>query len=320
MDKSEFDINEEEFDSFLEMLRVPENEQTIVEIFATIEVLTGSGSESIPDMGVYEYDQEIDVMLGLNIGNSRKPIELSPEIMESTLKIYLDKLGESSIIADDIIEILLLCKNHRHNIKEFYDNAVSKIEDYIFESSNSISPKSHISINKPSIYLSFHILRAYLKAENGDFDGAKSIWNGLDQDWMLRVPHKQSHLLLHLFMSHLCTDEWDKASEYFGLLWGTTKSMTMSDRHSTSTLDDWTCAILILWFFILNCSAFCSYFRKHNKIRSSTYLSQKKLKIICNLDKKFILDLVTPAYYNKFRELHPELPEITSDSDIGLQK
>ena len=255
-------------------------------------------------------NREPNIIAGDLVGSMGIPLDIKPEDIDSTLNTCISKL-EDLTNADDLAELMVMCSSHNF---EAYRDAFYKIERHVFgDDPSSIFLEEGMVSKDSSIQLSFHMLRAYMRAEEGNFDNADRIWNELYPDWLDADEKKRTHFLLHLYMTNLCMNRWDDAFGFMKILWSTVKGMNASERHDYAAWDNWVCCLVVTWFFASHDGAFLQALRKEIGIYTIYYANQKKMILLKYLDPKFILELVSPQYYAKARSWGTNLPSIDTE-------
>ena len=266
----------------------------------------------VPDSLAKPVNHPVNIITGDLIGSLGSIPAVKPDKIKqtlSTIAAYVSTLSGDCKV-DELLQTIIACSDHSHLAYENYQKTFINVEKVLFTNpQTSIIFNNGISSNDLSNQLSFHMLRAYMRASEGNFSEADMIWDSLFPDW-LEIDNKKSHLLLHVYLINLCMYRWGKSFDIMRMLWASTKSMAAPARHNTATWDNWTCCLLVTWFFALHIPEFCRFFKKKTGIFNVYYLNQKKQFIWKYLNHRFVMDLVSPSYYTKAREFHSSLPLI----------
>lgn len=257
-----------------------------------------SGSQST---GNFSSREAQEGFLGDCLGRLGQPWTIKSSLVDITLEKYLEALKLECNV-DDWLQVV---RNTRAPDEEWHDRwktRVQESEQLLYLSNSSLILKDKYTASKIN-ELFFHIIRAYLRAEEGNFEAADIIWNELAKNWMNVDLYRQSNLLYHLFVTSLCTNQWDKALGYMKQLWSLVKSMDSILRHEHGAWDDWTTCLLVSWYFSSRCKTFLTYFRDYHNIQGAM-LIQKKGFLINHLHSDFLIGAASRPYYEKACKLN----------------
>lgn len=223
--------------------------------------------------------------------------------MEDVLAATFKKL-QTIKIADEWFYVTRRCTCM--DIHEY----VTASEDLIYESKTSTKMKNgYIALPISEIY--FHMLRAYARAREGKFVDAQILWTDIHENWLRHSSdYRKPFILLSLYLTSLCTDDWKQCMKYLKQFWSLVKFMDGTKRHAFGIWDEWTTCLIVSWFFMKHSADFRKVFCEDYLTQSSPFVFQKKSIILQNLNNSFIADVIPEAYYNKARELNSGLPEI----------
>lgn len=165
-------------------------------------------------------------------------------------------------------------------------------------------------IAQPLSELYFHMLRAYTRAEEGDFVTARKMWQGIHENWIQHAnDYRKPFILTALYLTSLSTNEWEQAMHYLRKMWSIIKFMDGVKRYAFGIWDEWITCIILSWFFAKH-TDYLYVFCKDYIEQSNPFVFQRKSIILENMKDSFITEVIPKAYYEKARQLNPGLPEI----------
>ena len=228
---------------------------------------------------------------------------ISKDEMENALAETFKKLPTTKM-ADEWFYVIRRCDDL--DVHEY----VIASEDLIYKSKTSTKiGNSYAALPLSELY--FHILRTYARAREGDFVSAHTLWVDIHENWLHHAnDYRKPFILSSLYLAELCVNEWKQCMRYLKQLWSLTKFMDGIKRHAFGIWDEWTTCLLVSWFFMKYSSDFRKVFCADYIAQAHPFIFQRKSIILKNLSNSFIADVIPEAYYNKARELNPELPEI----------
>jgi len=187
---------------------------------------------------------------------------------------------------------------------------IQKSEKLLYDSDTSLQLKEPYTAD---IYqeVTFHTIRAYLRAEEGDFDASLKIWDNLTS-WLEKLSLvRKSNLLFHLFKCYLCTNRFQKSYNYFCQHWYLIKYCSMSDRFNEGIWDNMSIMYMIMSFFIEHTDEYKLFLSTQDDIVFENLHKHKKVGLIYSLsyDHSWIVSQLSLDYYNKAREYFSTLPE-----------
>lgn len=234
-------------------------------------------------------------------------IGLNTTIPEQELKNVLSSTFQklqNIKTADEWFYVIRRCKNldiHKY---------VTASEILIYGSKTNTKISNGYTAS-PLSELYFHVLRAYARADELDFIAAQKLWTDIHENWLHRVnDYRKPYILSSLYLTSLCVNEWEQSMRYLKQLWSLIKFMDGIKRYAFGIWDEWTTCLLVSWFFMQHSPDFRKVFCADYIAQSDPFSFQRKSIILKNLNNSFISDVISEAYYNKARELNPELPEI----------
>lgn len=230
-------------------------------------------------------------------------IGLNPSIPESDMPNILARTFEKlqiSGIADEWFYIIRRCDSFNT------DDCVVESENLIYGSKTSTKIKNGYTA-LPLAELYFHVLRAYTRANEGDFVSAQTLWKDIHENWLHHASeYRKPFVLSSLYLTSLCINDWEQSMRYIKQLWSITKFMDGVKRHSMGVWDEWTVCLMVSWFFMKYSRDFQTVYYD----QTYPFVFQKKSIILQNLKDSFIADVIPKVYYDMARELNPQLPEI----------
>lgn len=161
----------------------------------------------------------------------------------------------------------------------------------------------------------FHTIRAYLRAEEGDFDASMEIFNSLDE-WLEDpdvnlVCIRRSNLIMHLFKAHMCMRDFDKSYMYFKKHWFLLKYAGPKSRINDGLWDNMMIMYMLMCFFIEYTDEFKIYLSTQQDLELDNLHKHKKVGLMHLLsnDHSWVVSQFSLPFYNKARSLLPTLPE-----------
>ncbi len=223
--------------------------------------------------------------------------------IENLLAITFKKL-QTLKIADEWFHVIRRCDGV--DVHEY----VIASEDLIYESKTSTKTKNgYVALPLSELY--FHILRAYARAYEGRFVDAQILWTDIHENWLHHAnDYRKPFILSLLYLTSLCTNDWQQGMKYLRQFWSIVKFMDGTKRHAFGIWDDWTTCLIVSWFFMKHSIAFRKVFCADYIAQANPFVFQRKSIILENLNDSFIAAVIPETYYNKARELNPELPQI----------
>jgi len=157
----------------------------------------------------------------------------------------------------------------------------------------------------------FHTIRAYLRAEEYNFDASLKILNQIiewSEDLSLV---RRSNLIMHLFKACLCTKDFEMSYKYFKDHWYLTKYSSEAERFNEGIWDNMMIMYMIMCFFIEYTDEYQLFLSTHGDIELENLHKHKKISIMYLLknDHSWIVSQLSLPFYNHARELMPTLPE-----------
>ncbi len=234
--------------------------------------------------------------IGLNTAISENEME---DVLAETFK----KL-RSTKMADEWFYVIRRCDH-----LDAHEYVIAS-ENLIYNSKTSTKIRDgYIALPMAELY--FHVLRAYARAREGDFQSAQVLWLDIHENWLHHAnDYRKPFVLTSLYLTGLCVREWKQSMRYLKQMWSLTKFMDGTKRHAFGIWDEWTTCLLVSWFFMQHSKDFTETFCANYITQAHPFNFQRKSIILKNLNNSFIADVIPEAYYNKARELNPKLPEI----------
>ncbi len=163
----------------------------------------------------------------------------------------------------------------------------------------------------PDLEIIFHTMRAYLRADEGDFVSAMRIWMDIHDNWLSKVYFlRKSATLAQLYKIFLCTNQVDLAISCFDKHWALLASTKRSDRFIGGLWDNHTAITLLHWAF----NAFVPEIKEAH-IRNLGITEQqleghkrKGLMPFFSEDIQWLVHICGKEYYDHARTLMPSLP------------
>ena len=149
-------------------------------------------------------------------------------------------------------------------------------------------------------------MRANRRIENGDFISAESILQIL-YDNLDEIPERQTNTLFYCFVHYLCTNQWDKSVQVIKRMWSIIKLMNDANRYNWGAWDDWFAVHVVIWFFSKHINNYVLFIGSNMNMHIGSIIGGRKYLLVPKT-KESIIDLISLAYYNKAKELNPELP------------
>lgn len=235
-------------------------------------------------------------------------IGMSPIITEQNIdQTIVDSF--SSLQRFKTADEWIILMKHAHICRIIYP-WINKSETLLFSSSNSTTMNEDYVATRFN-QLHFNLLRAYARAYENDFNSAKILLDQIANKWITEADeYRQPYFLRHLYTTSLCTKDWDNAMLYLDQLWLLIKFMDPNKRHAYGAWDEWTCCLIVTWIFMKYWKEFDQTVRKNYLLQSQPFRSQHKTTILKYLDINFLSEIIDQSYYNKARELNPNLPII----------
>ncbi len=155
----------------------------------------------------------------------------------------------------------------------------------------------------------FHIIRAYLRAEEGNIASSMKIWNQLYSTWLFRQhPQRKSNLLAHLYKVFMCTKELDMAAHCINKLWTEISITEQVKRYEYGMWDNLTNIFLVQWVFSYYVDEIASNLT--SELANFQILRHKRQEIaplICK-DTQWLVATCSRPFYDHARNLMPTLP------------
>lgn len=256
-----------------------------------------------------------------------EPIDPNFQVSDSKTTAWGDvgTVGISTIIPEDEMEVMLTTTFKKLQTIKIADEwfyvtrrcEILNIHEYVIASENLIygsktntkMKNGYIAQSLAEIY--FHMLRAYSRAQEDDFMTAQTLWVDIHENWLHHSnDYRKPFILLSLYLTSLCVNEWKQCMRYLKQFWSLIKFMDGTKRHAFGIWDEWTICLIVSWFFMKYSPDFRKVFCEGYLTQADPFCFQKKSIILQNLKHSFIAEIIPKAYYNKARELNPELPEI----------
>ena len=160
--------------------------------------------------------------------------------------------------------------------------------------------------------ISFHTIRAHLRAEEGHPELSVEIFEELIEDWFDNLPLiRKSNLLMHACLCFLCCQEWTKSYDCLQKHWGLLKYASPEDRDNLGIWDNEIIIREIYWFFMKHVADFRNFYASKAGITASSDLwKHKKTGLLWALsyDDTWVVGFCSLALYNHARTLMPDLP------------
>lgn len=219
----------------------------------------------------------------------------------------LDNIPLEEKNVDECLNVIRYCYNADFdNIGHYVELCVSKL----YSSSRSDELKKPYRAT-PMNETYFHLIRSEICASLNKWDDCGYLCDLIYKKWVHHVPgYRRPYILNNLYINALCTNQWDQSIKYLKHNWTLIKGVDAHKRHSFGLWDEWVCSLVITWFFMKNIKEFEEFFLRSFHTSIDPFNFQKKSLILKNLNSNIISDLIPKFYYEKARELNPQLPDI----------
>jgi len=204
----------------------------------------------------------------------------------------------------------LVCLLRYHAPTQNISSWVQNSELLLYGSVDNLKLSDLYSLT-PVNELYFNMLRAYERAKENNFEQAEILWNEIGESQLDAADdYRQPYILFHLYVTNMCISDWSKAIDYLERLWALIKFMDPNKRHATGAWDEWVACTLVNWIFLKACPEYHDEFCKDFVGQTRLFQFQKKIIILEHINDSFLSALIDESYYNRARELNPELPEL----------
>ena len=252
-----------------------------------------------------------------DIGNLGFSPKLNPEQAHSELERAIADLDIQSIKSKNIDECLNLMRQcYEDNIV----NAIEYLERCEQKIYKSIDSDEMIDTYEatPLNVAYFQVIRAQIRAQRQQWEECSHLCERIHKKWMHHAPeYRRPYILGKLYVHALCMAEWDQALRYLKHSWSLIKATDAHRRHAFGLWDEWTCNLLLTWFFIKHVDDFKEKYLKEFHTTIDPFHFQKKSIILNYMEDGIISELIPKFYYDKIRSLYPQFPEIYFKDSIG---
>ncbi len=290
------------------------------------EIITGGGhgesDHTDTCTGTSAFSTTVDtrggggVWLGHHIGTMSSTLQPpNDDMAKSAAKMYFANLHTEHGV-DDWMQVACCLQNPESQYHDEFTDYLRKSEEQLYGSRTSTELKAEYKALKTH-QLFFNVLRGYLRAEEENFDAANVIFTDLYEHWAADDKNRQMTILLHCFISFLFSNKWDQATDCFQRAWSALKIMDGGQRHNLGAWDDWTCMLILLWYFNSHVPQFARHFCEKLSVHIVPPELQHKSFLLKGFTPELIAELVSKPYYRlatKTNQL-PPLEEVhESDS------
>jgi len=230
-----------------------------------------------------------------------------PPVPEITIRVMKDCISRmsSKYGPEDFAQTFITIFPVRNNCITEYNSYFDQGEQFLYNTIKDVSLKNGISLGQTT-QLFLNLIRVHRRIEDGDFVNAESIlqilYNNLDE-----IPEKQTNTLFYCFINYLCTNQWDKSVQVIKRMWSIIKLMDNANRYNWGAWDDWFAVHIVLWFFVNHINKYALFLCDNMNMHIGSIIGGRKFLLVPK-DKESIIDLISLSYYNKAKELNPELP------------
>lgn len=185
---------------------------------------------------------------------------------------------------------------------------ISESELILFEDPCDIILKKPFTADPASMSL-FNVVRAYTKAENGQISEALNLWDKLYEDGISTLsPMRQTNLLMHFYVSFLCSKQFEKAFSCYTRYLALTKLTTLKAQHSIGLLDNLSIMYCLHAFFLRHVPEFLSFMSSKLDVYERELMIHKKSSMLDVMPIQFFVQTCSKPFYDYAKTLMP-LPD-----------
>lgn len=153
----------------------------------------------------------------------------------------------------------------------------------------------------------FNTIRAHLRSEEGDFDGALKIFRELSEDFYDRLTTiRQSNLLMHCCLAFVCCGKFRDSYNFFQKHWVLLKSLSEDQRLDLGVWDNHVILHMIYWHVASHIRDFRDFYEIESGMQGGVMAHKKVALLKClDYDQTWCASFMGLPFHRRLCELYP---------------
>lgn len=249
----------------------------------------------------------------------------NPDQLISATKILLDNLNKYKMIHEWVFAI----RQSRHpgflweidyikpsNSLIKINKMIMQSENILFDSNDSIMLKPQFSAD-PEILNFFNIIRAYIKAENGNIDKSIEMWISIYNSQIGYLSKtRQSNILCHMHSVFLCAGNFEKSFSCFMKHLTLLKISTHKEQQACGMWDNISLMNIIQYFFSKHVPQYRTFLSQKVNCTERSLLVHKKTALLKFTNIQLIVQTCSKPFFDHAKTLFADIPEYDESSFI----